>query len=557
MITLHLNRRSLLLGGTAFAALAACSPTAETAATPAAEPTLVTTAQGQLRGVLSDGVYEFLGVRYAQPPVGPLRFQAPKKLEPWQGEVGATEYGQPAVQMRTPGSAGASTYPPIVQAARAEAFASPENSKPAGDEDCLVLNVYTTKTGPEAGATRPVMVWIHGGGFAYGQAGTKIYRGHNLAKNHDVVFVGVNHRLNVFGYLGLDSAGVPGFTGSANAGQLDIVAALEWVKENIAQFGGDPNNVTIFGQSGGGAKVSTLLAMPPANGLFHKAIIQSGAGLRSGTKEAAAKTALDLLAKLKLTPENAAAELQNIPAEAIVAAATEIGGGSFRPSIDDLNLPRHPFDPDAPAQSASIPIMIGFTKDEQTLYNVGNADWFKTTDAQVLAAAERTVKGKGKQLAAAFKAEFPDYDPKYQLMQVTGTYRSLSSHHTLASRKAAQPAPVFSYVFAHDIPPQDFVLKAPHTAEIAYVMDNVGEAPLFAGATPEDIALGKLMSATWVQFAKTGDPNGAAGLPAWPKFAPDARPTMFFSKETKVVEKPFEAVWQIAQSSPNPNAPPI
>ena len=191
----HLNRRMLLLGGIALAGLAACS--GETAKPVAdADPTLASTTLGKLRGVKTDdGVIEFLGVRYAQPPVGPLRFQAPKKLEPWQGEVAATEYGQPAVQMRTPGSAGAATYPPVVQAARAEAFASPENSKPTGDEDCLVLNVYTQKTGSEAGATRPVMVWIHGGGFAYGQAGTKIYRGHNLAKNHDVVFVGMVGKL--------------------------------------------------------------------------------------------------------------------------------------------------------------------------------------------------------------------------------------------------------------------------------------------------------------------------------------------------------------------------
>jgi len=557
MKPVHLDRRALLLGGVALAALVACNKEASSEAGAVADPTLVSTSLGKLRGVSVDGVIEFLGVRYAQPPVGALRFQAPKKLAPWDGETAATEYGQPAVQLRTPGSAGASSYPPVVEAARSEAFASPSNSKREGDEDCLVLNVYCQKTGPEAGATRPVMVWIHGGGFAYGQAGTKVYRGHNLAKNHDVVFVGVNHRLNVFGFLGLDSAGAPGFTGSANAGMLDIVAALEWVRDNIAQFGGDPNNVTIFGQSGGGAKVSTLLAMPAANGLFHKAIIQSGAGLRSGSKESAAKTATDLLGKLGLTPENAAAELPNVPAEKILATALEMGGGGFRPSIDDTSIPRHPFDPDAPAQSANIPVMIGFTKDERTLYNVGNPDWVKTTDKQVLEAAERTAKGKGKALVDAFKAEYPDYAPNYLLMQVTGTVSSLSSHHTLASRKATQPAGVYAYVFAYDIPPQDFVLKAPHTAEIPYIMDNVAEAPLFAGATPDDVAMGKLMSATWVQFAKTGDPNGAAGLPAWPKFSAEARPTMFFAKETTVVEKPFEPVWQIILANPNPNAAPI
>jgi para-nitrobenzyl esterase len=567
MKPLNLDRRTLLLGGTAFAALAACSPAA---APVAADPTLVTTALGQVRGTLVDGVYEFRGVRYAQSPVGALRFQAPKKPEPWQGEVSTVDYGQAAVQLRA--GAGAAAYPPLVQAAMTQAYAPPENIKREGDEDCLVLNVYAQKTGADAGATRPVMVWLHGGGFSYGQAANNIYRGHNLAKNHDVVFVGVNHRLNIFGFLGLDAAGVPGFTGSANAGMLDIVMALEWVRDNIVQFGGDPNNVTIFGQSGGGAKVSTLLAMPAANGLFHKAIIQSGAGLRSATKEGAAKVANDFLAKLGITAANAAAELPNVPAETVLATAVEMGGNNFRPSVDDLNIPRHPFDPDAPAQSANVPIMIGFTKDEQTLYNVGNVEdrvierngakvtipkWVDTTEKQVLDAAEAAYKGKGKEIVAAFKADYPDYAPHYQLMQVTGTVRSLSSHHTLASRKAAQPAGVWAYVFAYDLPPQDFVLKAPHTAEIPYIMDNVGEAPLFAGATPDDFAMGKLMSATWVQFARTGDPNGAGGLPAWPKFDANTRPTMFFKKESKVVEKPFETVWQIILANPNPNAPPI
>lgn len=551
----HLNRRMLLLGGVALAGLAACNDeTANPAA--GADPTLVSTTLGKLRGVKTDDdVIEFLGVRYAQPPVGALRFQGPKKPEPWADEAAATAYGQAAVQMRS--GAGAAAYPPVVQAAMTEAFKPPEIIKAEGEEDCLVLNVYTQKTGVEAGATRPVMVWLHGGGFSYGQAPLNIYRGHNLARNHDVVFVGVNHRLNVFGFLGLDSAGVPGFAGSANAGMMDIVMALEWVRDNIAQFGGDPGNVTIFGQSGGGAKVSTLLAMPAAKGLFHKAVIQSGAGLRAGAKEDAAKVATELLGQLKLTPEAAATELPRLPVETILAAAKEVGTGRFRPSIDDKDIPRHPFDPDAPEQSANIPVMIGFTKDEQTLYNVGNPDWVKTTDRQVLEAANKAFPGKGKQVVDAFKAAYPDYAPNYLLMQVTGTVRSLSSHHTLASRKAAQPAGVYAYVFAYDLPPQDFVLKAPHTAEIPYIMDNVAHAPLFAGSTEGDMAMGKLMSATWVQFAKTGDPNGAEGLPAWPKFDAAGRPTMFFAKESKVVTEPFKDVWALIQANPNPNAPPI
>ncbi len=555
MSTLVLNRRLMLLGSVSLAGLAACGGPAEPPAA-VSDPTLVSTTLGKLRGAKTeDGIVEFLGVRYAQPPLGPLRFQAPVKPSLLETEQAATSYGQAAVQMRS--GAGAAAYPPVVQAAMTEAFAPPNGIKAEGDEDCLMLNVYTQKTGPEAGATRPVMVWLHGGGFSYGQAGLNIYRGHNLAKNHDVVFVGVNHRLNIFGFLALDSAGVPGFAGSANAGMLDIVMALEWVRDNIAQFGGDPSNVTIFGQSGGGAKVSTLLSMPSAKGLFHKAVIQSGAGLRAAEKEDAADTVSSFILGLGISASIAAEQLQTISTEDILAVAKDLGANKFRPSIDDKYITRHPFDPDAPAQSADIPIMIGFTKDEQTLYNVGNPDWVKTTDAQVLAAADKSLPGKGKEIAAAFKATYPDYAPNYQLMQVTGTFRSLSSHHALASRKSAQAAGVYAYIFAHDIPPQDFVLKAPHTAEIPYIMDNVAEAPLFAGATEDDNAMAKLMSATWVQFARTGDPNGAPGLPAWPKFDAAKRATLFFQKDAKVVEEPFKDVWALIQANPNPNAPPI
>jgi para-nitrobenzyl esterase len=552
-----MSRRNLLMCGGALAALAACSrPAASKAAeTAPADGVVVATQHGKIRGVAEDGVLEFRGVRYAQPPTGVLRFQAPKQLEPWTGEQPANQYGQAAVQMRA--GAGAAAYPGAVGEAMSEAYKPPANDKPEGDEDCLVLNVYTQKTGPSAGATRPVMVWIHGGGYSYGQAALNIYRGHNLAKNHDVVFVGINHRLNVFGYLPLDSAGVPGFAGSANAGQLDLIAALEWVRDNIAQFGGDPGNVVIFGQSGGGAKVSTLLAMPGAKGLFHKAIIQSGAGLKVMTREDAADVVGKFLAGLGVAPSEASTKLATLPAADILAAAKNMGANKFRPSIDDKTLTRHPFDPDAPEQAAAIPLMIGFTKDEQTLYNVGNPDWPKTTDKQVHDAAERVFPKKGKVLVDAFRKQFPDYTPPYLLMQVLGTVNSLRSHHTLASRKAAQPAPVYAYVFAHDLPPDNFVLKAPHTSEIPYIMDNVKEAPLFAGATDADFAMGKLMSAVWVNFARTGDPNGAPGLPQWPKFNANDRPTMFFSNEPKAVANPYPEVWKLILENPARNPRPL
>ncbi|MGD2134157.1 MAG: carboxylesterase family protein [Maricaulaceae bacterium] len=541
--TAGLDRRTLLLGGAA-GGLAACAGGVGFGGR--GDPTLVSTRQGMLRGVeMDDGVLEFRGVRYAAPPTGAGRFQGPRPPESWSGERPALLDGEAAVQMRA--GAGAAAYPPLVQAAMSEAFAAPENVSSDGDEDCLYLNVYTRQTGLSSGPLRPVMVWLHGGGFSYGQGTLNIYRGHNLARDHDVVSVGVNHRLNVFGYLGLDSAGVPGFEGSANAGMLDIVAALEWVQANIAQFGGDPNNVTVHGQSGGGAKVTTLLAMPATQGLIHRAIVQSGAGLTSGTKEQAAETANAYLAELGLSHANAAAEIPGLPRERLLEAAWEVGLRGFRPSIDDVHVTRHPFTPDAPAQAANIPVMVGFTKDEQTLYNVGNPEWFETTEADVLAAAERSYPGRGQAIVDAFKAQFPDYAPHHLLMQVNGTISSLRSSHTLAARKSAQPAGVYAYVFAYDLPPQDFVLKAPHTAEIPYVMDNVENAPLFAGDTAQDRAMGDLMSSVWVQFARTGDPN-VEGLPEWPRFNPDTRPTMFFSADSEVVENPYDEVWRLTQT---------
>lgn len=523
------------------ATLFACSPAEDEAAAP--DPTLVSTMAGPLQGVEVDGVYEFRGVPYAKPPVGPLRFQGPQTLETSELTTLATQYGQPCVQMRA--GAGAASYPPLVQAAMSEAFAPPENVNPEGEENCLVLNVYTQTTGADAGANRPVMVWLHGGGFSYGQAALNIYQGHNLAKNHDVVFVGVNHRLNIFGFLGLDAAGIPGFENSANAGMLDIVAALEWVNANIDQFGGDPGNVTIFGQSGGGAKVAALLAMPQAEGLFQRAIVQSGAGTRVGETADAEQAGLDFLAATGIPASTASELIPTLTTQDILAAANDIGTRAFRPSIDGANIPRHPFAPDAAPTSANVPVMVGFTSDEQTLYNVGNPEWLNTTEEQLLDAAERVAPGNGQALIDSYREIYPDQSPAYILMQVTGTTRQIQGAAQLAGTHAALPAPTYAYVFTHPLPPQDFVLKSPHTAEIPYIMDNVRKAPLFAGATDTDFAVEDMMSNIWVNFARTGNPN-TEGLPEWPQYNAERRPTMFLGAESHVVEKPFQTALDLA-----------
>ena len=278
----------------------------------------VSTHCGPVRGWVNEGVYTFLGLPYGKAPVGKLRFMPPEKPESWTDIRYAIYYGHPAMQLSTGGSA--VSYPGIVGPALGQTFTAYEDVI-RQDEDCLVLNVWSPEIDP--GKKRPVMVWFHGGGFNYGSGNWIVYSGHNLARNHDVVVVTVNHRLNVFGFLNLAEFGGKQYAYSGNAGQLDLVASLEWVRDNISGFGGDPGNVTIFGQSGGGSKVSTLMAMPKAKGLFHKAIIQSGPGIRGVTMEQSTENAKLLLDKLNIKPDNVE-KLQDLPAQKLLMAAISL-----------------------------------------------------------------------------------------------------------------------------------------------------------------------------------------------------------------------------------------
>ncbi len=527
----QLPRRDLLRLGlslTAARALAADTPIPVVTK-------VVKTTNGAVQGLVKDGVQVLKGIRYGAPPVGPLRFMPPAKPKPWKGAADATEFGAPAMQMAPPISAS-----PATDFGRqlATIYPTPAEIK-IQNEDCLFLNVWTPDLG--GGARRPVMLWIHGGGYAYGSGAWPIYDGANLARKGDVVVVTVNHRLNVFGYLYLGELGNDAYAKSGNAGMLDLVAALEWVRDNIEAFGGDPGNVTIMGESGGGAKVSTLLAMPAAKGLFHRAVIQSGPGLRGVPKDAATRTAKGVLDELHLGGADTKA-LQSFPAEDILeaafAAAAKAGGGPMgammrlAPVVDGVVLPSDPFTPAAPEISANVPILIGSNKDEMTLFTAAEP-WFGTlTDAQLMERAKMIAGSKAEPLIAAFRKLHPDYSPTYLLNQVLTANTMFAGSITLAERKAAQKAaPAYMYYLVWETPVVNGLFKSPHTLDIPFMFDNVDKARVLVGPGPEPDALARQMSGAWLAFARTGNPN-------WPPYTAERRATMLFDVNSRVADDP-------------------
>lgn len=505
-------------------------------------PVDVRTRHGPVRGNAAGGVQVFKGVRYGAPPIGPLRFRPPQPPEPWTALADANKFPPPAIQMPAPSNLAPPASP--LAAALAEVF--PIRQEAAADsEDCLFLNVWTPKADAKA---RPVMVWLHGGGFAYGSGAWPMYDGAALAKRGDLVVVTVNHRLNAFGYMDVSALG-PEYAESGNAGMLDLVLALQWVRDNARAFGGDPGNVTVFGESGGGAKVSCLLAMPAAKGLFHRAIIQSGPGLEGVPKAAAAQQAAAILAELKIASGDAQA-LQRASADDILKAAYAVqarqpmgfGGPRFLgPVTDGRVLPRDPFVPDASPVGRDIPVMVGANKDEMTLF-VASEPWFgRLTEAELTARAAAFPNGPA--TLAALKASRPDYSPSYLMAALISWAGLLGGSVTLADRKAAQGgAPVFSYRLDWETPVGEGVLKSPHALEIPLVFRTVESNRMFMGPGEAPLALSDLMSDAWIAFARTGDPNTAA-LPDWPRYDTRRRATMVFDAgKTRIVDDPEGAV---------------
>jgi para-nitrobenzyl esterase len=496
---------------------------------------IVQTSNGPVQGYREDGLQVFKGLRYGAAPVGRLRFQPPQKPARWSDVADAISLGAPAIQGGVPPggtTGGRSNGDP----------AAP--GQPATDEDCLFINVWTQGlTGK-----RPVMVWLHGGGFSNGSGGAAMYDGGNLARRGDVVTVTVNHRLNVFGYLHLAELG--GHKSSGEAGMLDIVLVLQWVRDNIAAFGGDASNVTIFGESGGGMKVSILQAMPAAKGLFHKAVVQSGPGLRSVSAEAATRNAKAVLDALGIAPGDlgrletiSAADIQN--AAAGVAAGNPMQG--FSPCVDGEALPRDPFHPDAPAISADVPVLIGTNKDEATLFIRSHPKFGEFTEEDLEKRAQDAVGDKAPALIAALRKLFPDYSPTHLIAAVQTAQGMWAGSVTLAERKAARgAAPVYMYMLTWETPVGRGALRCPHALEIPLVFDNVERARDFVGRGEAPQVLAEQMSEAWLAFARTGNP-GTAALADWPAYEPGRRATMIFDVESGVREDPMAEVRAILQ----------
>jgi para-nitrobenzyl esterase len=495
---------------------------------------IVSTTNGPVRGYRDNGLNIFKGLRYGAPPLGALRFAPPQRPKSWTDPADAVALAAPAIQV--------GVAPGDVTGGRS-AGDPPAPGQPGTDEDCLFINVWTRGlTGK-----RPVMVWLHGGGFANGSGGAAMYDGEALAGRGDAVIVTVNHRLNVFGYLHLGELG--GHPSSGVAGMLDIVQALEWVQDNIAAFGGDPGNVTIFGESGGGWKVSLLMAMPGAHGLFHKAIIQSGPGLRGVPLAAAAKNAQALFDQLGLKAGDVD-KLQALPTAVIQAAAEKAASGGpqagFSPCVDGIALPRDPFHPDAPELSKDVPVLIGTNKDEATLFLFADPKFGEYDEEEMMKRIRQSAGDKAGALLAALRQTFPDYSPSHLAAAAQTAVGMWGGSITLAERKAAQAgAPAYMYLLEWETTAARGKLRSPHALEIPLVFDNVDKARSFMGRGDAQ-AVAEQMSEAWLAFARTGDPNTPA-LPDWPAYDAARRATMVFNLESRVVEDPFPAVRAVVQ----------
>ncbi len=505
-----MDRRNFL--GTALAGPAALAFSGSIF--PQANSPIATTKYGRVRGNVDQNINVFKGIRYGADTAA-RRFMAPLPPDKWADVRDAVEYGA----------------------------SSPQQGR-GGDkqsEDCLFLNVFTPAL--RDGGKRPVMFYIHGGAYSGGSGSSPLYDGVNLCKRGDVVVVSINHRLNAFGYLYLARFGGSEFADSGNAGQLDIILALQWVKENIAEFGGDPNRVMVFGQSGGGAKIATMMAMPAAKGLFQRAATMSGqqvtaCGALNGTLRAKA-----ILDALRLTPANVQ-EIRTMPFQKIIEVLNTrdpvlpFGAVNFAPALDEKNLVRHPFYPDAPSQSNNVPMIIGNTHDETRAFLGGDESNFKVTWEQL---PEKLIPNMRVDIGPEaviekFRKLYPKLTASDLLFKITTASRSWRGAIIEAEERAKSGVPAYAYQLDWASPREGGKFGAPHGADIQLVFDNI-KKPGATATGPEAQPMADVMGETFIQFARTGNPNNKK-IPVWRPYTMARRETMVFDIPTRLENDP-------------------
>jgi len=492
----------------------------------ASRTAIASTASGQVRGVIEEGVHAFKGIRYGA-DTRPVRFKSAQSPHPWTGIMDAFEYGASAPQRNR-----------------------------EGNEDCLFLNVWTP--GLRDGGRRPVLVYIHGGAFNTGSGSDPLYDGTRLCQRGDVVVITVNHRLNALGYLYLGDID-PEYRSSGNVGQLDLILALRWVAEHAAEFGGDAGNVTVFGQSGGGAKIATLMAMPAARGLFHRAWTMSGQQVTAAGPRAADGRARLFLDTLGITPDHLDT-LRVIPLDTLLSALTtrdpsrvENSSLYLGPVVDGETLPRHPFWPDAPPQSAQIPMVIGNTRDESRAFNGRDLDNHSLSWENVPGKLRLSqyVDIHPDTVIAEYRRLYPEYSPSEVFFAATTAGRSWRGAVKELEARARQGAPTWAYQL--DWYPRGNAdgerLRAFHTLDIALVFDNIHQPGARTGQSYEAQQMAEMMSGALLAFSRNGDPNHS-GLPEWERYSLSRRQTMVFDVPSRQEDDPRGGERRIYRQAP-------
>ncbi|MDQ1002995.1 para-nitrobenzyl esterase [Neobacillus niacini] len=477
--------------------------------------TIVESTYGKLQGEKIDGVFAWKGIPYAKPPIGSRRFRAPERPDSWEGIRDAT------------------LFSPVAPQPQREIMEFFGNDISNMSEDCLYLNVWSKGADNKK---RPVMVWIHGGAFVSGSGSSSWYDGASFAAQGDVVVVTINYRLGILGFLHLGEIGGEEYATSGNCGIQDQVAALHWVQENIAAFGGDPNNVTIFGESAGAMSIGVLLGFPLAQGLFHKAILQSGAAANVHSSAKATKIAGHLLAALQVEPANLS-KLEELPVEQLIKASDLVPSMSLGPVIDGILLPRHPEEAIADGSAKNVSILIGTNKDEYNIFSAFDPEWKNADEIRVTKLFEKTFGPLVPLISSYLGGNKPLSLELYNKLLTMSIFTYPAQK--LTELQVKQGAPVWMYRFDWETPVFGGALKSTHALEIPFVFNtlNTPNTENFTGSSPERQLLANQMHQAWINFARRSNPN-TENLPEWPMYNLNERSTMIFNLESTVENDP-------------------